>query len=108
MQFELDTRGVATIEFYHPLSNSLPGKLLRELADTVTRAGNDEAVKVIVLRSAGERAFCAGASFDELVSIKHLQTGKEFFSGFAGVINAMRKAPKFVLCRVQERLLVEG
>lgn len=108
VEMGVDARGVATIEFYHPLSNSLPGKILRELADTVTKAGKDDSVKVIILRSAGERAFCAGASFDELISINDLDTGKEFFSGFAGVINAMRKAPKFVLCRVQGKAVGGG
>jgi len=104
----VDERGVAVIEFHHPLSNSLPGKVLRKLAQTIEDAGKDENVKVILLKSAGEKAFCAGASFDELVSINDLETGKVFFSGFAGVINAMRKAPKFVLCRVQGKAVGGG
>lgn len=108
VEVKVDGRGVATIEFFHPLSNSLPGKVLRKLAKTIEEAGKDDSVKVIVLRSGGERAFCAGASFDELISIHDLDTGKEFFSGFAGVINAMRKAPKFVLCRVQGKAVGGG
>ena len=104
----VDERGVATIEFHHPLSNSLPGKVLRKLAQTIENAGNNDTVKVILLKSAGERAFCAGASFDELVSINDLETGKTFFSGFAVVINAIRKAPKFVLCRVQGKAVGGG
>lgn len=93
--------GVAQIEFSHPLSNSLPSRLLAELAEAITTAGEDPGVKVVVLRSAGERAFCAGASFDELISIRNLDQGKDFFSGFAGVINAMRKCPKFIIGRIQ-------
>jgi methylglutaconyl-CoA hydratase len=104
----VDARGVATIEFHHPLSNSLPRKVLRKLAQTIEDAGTDEAVKVMVLKSTGEKAFCAGASFDELISIDDLETGKVFFSGFAGVINAIRKAPKFVLCRVQGKAVGGG
>jgi methylglutaconyl-CoA hydratase len=92
--------GLATIEFYHPLSNSLPGRLLAQLAQAITEAGQNTAVKVILLQSAGERAFCAGASFDELISIQDLEQGKRFFSGFANVINAMRKCPKFIIGRV--------
>ena len=92
--------GLATIEFFHPLSNSLPSKLLAELAAAITEAGNNDAVKVLLLKSAGERAFCAGASFDELISIEDLDQGKKFFSGFANVINAMRKCPKFIIGRV--------
>jgi len=100
--------GIATIEFSHPMSNSLPGKILNKLADTITEAGNNPDVRVIILRSAGEKAFCAGASFDELISIKDIETGKKFFSGFANVINAIRKAPKFVIARVQGKAVGGG
>ena len=100
--------GIAHISFYHPQSNSLPGDLLRKLAAEITQAGTNADVKVIVLKSEGEKAFCAGASFDELTSIDNEQTGQQFFSGFAQVINAMRKAPKFVLCRVQGKAVGGG
>jgi methylglutaconyl-CoA hydratase len=100
--------GIATVEFFHPMSNSLPGKILNKLADEIKSAGENSEVKVIILRSEGEKAFCAGASFDELISIKDLETGKEFFSGFAKVINAIRKAPKFVLARVQGKAVGGG
>lgn len=99
---------VAEITFFHPQSNSLPGALLRKLAATIEEAGANEAAKVIVLRSKGEKAFCAGASFDELISINSEAQGKDFFSGFASVINAMRKAPKFVLARVQGKAVGGG
>ena len=92
--------GLAEIEFFHPLSNSLPSRLLAELAAAITEAGTNDAVKVILLKSAGERAFCAGASFDELIAIENMEQGKKFFSGFANVINALRKCPKFIVGRV--------
>ncbi|MBL4862146.1 MAG: enoyl-CoA hydratase/isomerase family protein, partial [Crocinitomicaceae bacterium] len=104
----VDENGIGTIEFGHPLSNSLPGKILRKLADTVTQMGKDNAVKVIVLKSAGERAFCAGASFDELISISDFETGKTFFSGFANVINACRKCPKLIIGRVHGKAVGGG
>ncbi|MGB3948787.1 MAG: enoyl-CoA hydratase/isomerase family protein [Bacteroidia bacterium] len=99
---------VATITFFHPQSNSLPGALLYQLAQEITKAGNDTNARVIVLKSAGETTFCAGASFDELISIKDFETGKKFFSGFAMVINAIRKAPKFVIARVQGKAVGGG
>ena len=101
-------QGVATIEFSHPLSNSLPGKVLAKLANTITSLGEDDAVKIIVVRSAGDRAFCAGASFDELVAIDNLETGKVFFSGFANVINACRTCPKLIIGRVQGKAVGGG
>lgn len=108
VEVSIDERGLATVEFGHPLSNSLPGKILRKLADTITSLGNDDKVKVILLKSSGERAFCAGASFDELISIKDIETGRVFFSGFAGVINACRKCPKFIIGRVQGKAVGGG
>lgn len=100
--------GIATLTFFHPQSNSLPGTILRKLAAEVEAAGKNPEVKVIVLQSEGEKSFCAGASFDELISIKDLPTGKQFFSGFAGVINAMRTAPQFVIARVQGKAVGGG
>ena len=99
---------VGTIEFFHPQSNSLPGHILAELATTITKAGEDDNIKVIILKSAGERAFCAGASFDELVAIDTPENGKKFFSGFANVINAARKCPKFIIGRVQGKAVGGG
>jgi methylglutaconyl-CoA hydratase len=101
-------KGICEIIFFHPQSNSLPGDLLRELAMNIENAGADDSVKAIVLRSEGEKAFCAGASFDELVSIKDFEEGKRFFSGFASVINSIRRANKFVIARVQGKTVGGG
>lgn len=100
--------GIATISFFHPQSNSLPGDLLRKLAAEIENAGKNSDARVIILKSEGEKTFCAGASFDELVSIQTLEEGKYFFSGFASVINAMRKAPKFIIARVQGKAVGGG
>jgi methylglutaconyl-CoA hydratase len=103
-----NNNGIGIIEFFHPQSNSLPGVLLNKLAETISQAGADQHIKVIVLKSAGTKAFCAGASFDELISIKDLAGGQQFFSGFAKVINAMRLAPKFIIARVQNKAVGGG
>ena len=99
---------IATIEFFHPAHNSLPGDLLAKLASTITEAGNNDEVKVIILKSGGDRTFCAGASFNELININDAETGKVFFSGFANVINAMRKCPKFIIGRIQGKTVGGG
>jgi len=101
-------RGIATIEFFHPQSNSLPGTILEDLAHQIHGAGNDEEIRVIILRSAGERAFCAGASFDELLAIRNEEQGLLFFSGFAHLINAMRKCPKFIIARIHGKCVGGG
>jgi len=105
---ELSSNGLGTITFGHPMSNSLPGKILRKLAETISELGQNDAVKVILLRSSGDRAFCAGASFDELISIEDLETGHHFFSGFALVINACRTCPKLIIGRVQGKAVGGG
>lgn len=101
-------KGIATIEFFTPHHNSMPGNILAELAKTITDLGNDDSAKVLILKSAGDRTFCAGANFQELISIENEEQGLEFFSGFAHVINAMRKCPKFILGRVQGKAVGGG
>jgi methylglutaconyl-CoA hydratase len=100
--------GITTIEFFHPQSNSLPGKILEELAREIHSAGTNDEIKVIVLRSAGDGAFCAGASFDELSSINNETEGLKFFSGFAHVINAMRKCKKIIIGRIHGKSVGGG
>jgi methylglutaconyl-CoA hydratase len=100
--------GVTTITFFHPASNSLPSAILHGLASAIKEAGNNSESKVIVIRSEGVKAFCAGASFDELVAVSSFDEGRNFFSGFALVINAIRKAPKFVIARVQGKAVGGG
>ena len=99
--------GITTIEFFHPKSNSLPLKILDELAQEIHYAGNHD-TKVVILKSAGENAFCAGASFDELSAIQNEKEGQNFFQGFANVINAMRKCNKFIIGRIQGKCVGGG
>lgn len=100
--------GINTIEFFHPQSNSLPGKLLEELAKEIHFAGTHEETRVIILKSGGEKSFCSGASFDELISIQTEAEGLTFFSGFAHVINAMRRCPKIIIGRIQGKCVGGG
>ena len=100
--------GITGIEFFHPHSNALPSAILQALAHEIHSAGMDDDTKVILLRSAGEGAFCAGASLRELKDIQNEQQGKAFFSGFANVINTMRKCPKLIIVRVQGKSVGGG
>ena len=102
------SNGIGKIEFFHPQSNSLPTSILRDLASTIHDCGKNEKIKIIILQSKGERVFCAGASFDELSSISNYEEGKSFFMGFANVINACRKCPKLIICRVQGKAVGGG
>ncbi len=100
--------GITSIQFYHPLSNSMPGVLLQQLGDALLAAGNNNDSKVVVLSSNGDGAFCAGASFDELLALENLEESKAFFGGFAKVINAIRTCGKLVIARVHGKVVGGG
>lgn len=107
VEYSTDER-IATIEFYHPKGNSLPSHILKQLTETIKKAGTDGNVHAIIIRSGGEGAFCAGASFDELTSVSNEEEGKEFFMGFANVINAMRTCPKMIISRIHGKTVGGG
>jgi methylglutaconyl-CoA hydratase len=108
-EVEVELRdAIAFVRFSHPKSNSLPGALLRTLAEEITEIGGNSGIKVIVLSSAGTGAFCAGASFDEMKAVNDAAAGREFFSGFARVILAMARAPQFVIARVHGKVTGGG
>src|ERR1700727_3121905 len=100
--------GINMISFYHPAQNSLPAQLLNQLCMEIEKAGKNADTSIIILKSEGDRTFCAGASFDELVQIKDKAAGADFFSGFAKVINACRKSPKIIIARVQGKSVGGG
>jgi len=99
---------IGVIEFFTPQHNSLPAKILSQLAETITAAGKDNESKVLILQSGGDKTFCAGANFDELLLIENEEQGLEFFSGFANVINSMRECPKFIIGRIQGKAIGGG
>ncbi len=100
--------GIATVEFFHPAHNSLPADVLSNLVKAITQAGGDDSIKVVILKSGGDRSFCAGASFNELMKVDNAEAGLAFFSGFANVINAMRLCPKFIIGRIQGKVVGGG
>jgi methylglutaconyl-CoA hydratase len=99
---------IATLLFFHPSSNSFPSTLLQQLTDEINTLSKNDSVSIIILKSAGTGAFCAGASFDELLSVSNYEEGSRFFSGFANVINAMRKCPKLIIGRIHGKAVGGG
>ena len=99
---------IAKVTFSHPASNSFPSSLLQQLTDELQTLNKNEGVTIIVLQSEGTGAFCAGASFDELVAISNYEEGSKFFSGFANVINAMRKCSKLIIGRIHGKAVGGG
>lgn len=99
---------IATIRFFHPASNSFPSSQLANLAKSISELNSNNDIHLIILKSEGEKAFCAGASFDELLNITNLEQGSLFFSGFANVINAMRTSNKLIIGRIQGKTVGGG
>lgn len=99
---------IATISFHHPAGNSFPSHLLQKLTAELNTLSTNSDISVIVLMSEGNGAFCGGASFDELVSINELESGTRFFSGFANVINSMRKCSKLIVGRIHGKAVGGG
>ena len=99
---------IATLLFFHPSSNSFPSTLLQQLTDEINALSKNDSVSIIIFKSAGTGAFCAGASFDELLSVSNYEEGSRFFSGFANVINAMRKCPKLIIGRIHGKAVGGG
>ena len=100
--------GIATVTFFHPKRNALPATILRQIAEAIDTAGSHPDARLVILASEGTGAFCAGASFDELRSLRSAEEGKEFFSGFARVILAMRRCPKIIIGRIQGKAVGGG
>jgi len=100
--------GIASIEFYHQASNSFPSNLLERLSKAFNELSKNDEVHVIILKSEKEKAFCAGASFNELTAITDQAQGEAFFMGFANVINAMRNCSKIIIGRIQGKAVGGG
>jgi methylglutaconyl-CoA hydratase len=100
--------GIATINFHHPKSNSLSSDLVEKLTKSINGLASNKEIKAIIIRSEGDKTFCAGASFDEMAKLKDVKKSKVFFMGFADLINAMRKCPKFIIVRVQGKAVGGG
>jgi len=88
--------------------NALSTDVMRGLFEGVRSASNDDDVRVIVVGSAGERVFCAGA---DLAVMSEDSTGLEQHEGrglLAKLVVAIRECPVPVVARVQGLCLAGG
>ena len=99
---------IGYVEFYNPPHNGLPASMLKSLANLITKAGSDPSIAVVVLKSGGNRTFCAGASLEELKVVSNAEEGTAFFQGFANVIYALRCCPKITIGRVHGKAVGGG
>ena len=99
---------VARIQFAHEKQNAFPATHLKALQLAFEKVSSDDDVHVIVLQSDPSKAFCAGASIDDLLNVKTAKEGKAFFMGFANVLNAMRRCPQPIIGRIHGKAVGGG
>ena len=100
--------GVARIHFAHAKQNAFPATHLKDLKEAFESVSEDKKVHVVILQSDPTKAFCAGASLDQLLAVKTPEEGKAFFMGFADVINAMRRCPQPIIGRIHGKAVGGG
>ena len=88
--------------------NALDRATLDQLEAALDRAAGDTSVRTLVLRGAGEKAFCAGADLSELEGHASIEESRRHFDGVARVMLAMHRVPQPVISRVQGYALAGG
>ncbi|MBO0952662.1 enoyl-CoA hydratase/isomerase family protein [Fibrella forsythiae] len=97
--------GICRITLNRPqVYNALSPGLISDMTAAINAAGADEAVRVIVLTGAGEKAFCSGADLKEGFANAQasggMALGKSLRNGYNPMIMAMRNVPKPIIGRV--------
>ena len=105
-QYKDGTHGV--LEFGNSAGNSLSTPILNEFKTHLIALEKDATVRVIIIQSYGIRAFCGGASLAEMKTLKTLKEATKFFMGIADLINTIRSLSKFVVARVQGKVVGGG
>lgn len=91
---------VATVILNRPESlNALNTELLLELRDLLLDAEADSKVRVIVITGAGDKAFCAGADIEELLT-KSPREASEWSQWVQGIITDLEKQKKPVIAKI--------
>ncbi len=99
---------IGFLEFGNPAGNSLPSPLLKAFKAGLIALEKDSNVRVIVIQSFGDRAFCGGASLAEMKTLQTLEEATAFFMGIADLINTLRSLSKFVIGRVHGKVVGGG
>jgi enoyl-CoA hydratase len=103
------SEGVATVTLNRPEQrNALSGQMLGELVDAMKRVRDDDEVRAVVLRGAGEKVFCAGADLGGFAADAPL-VEKHFSSDlFLEFFRLMPRLGKPSLCAANGHVLAGG
>lgn len=101
--------GVARVTLNRPeVRNALNEALLRELESTLRRLEDDPAARVVVLRGAGDRAFCAGADLKKVADRGTTLQARESFGGLGRILEHMARMRTPVIAQVHGYALAGG
>lgn len=99
---------IAKIQFYNPASNACDPSMLAQMVHAFNTLSANSQVKVILLSSKGNKAFCAGASITHLSELKDMKAATDFFSGFGRLILSMKNCNKIIVTSVQGKAVGGG
>jgi enoyl-CoA hydratase/carnithine racemase len=101
--------GVATLTLNRPdARNAMSPTLVRELGEALARLDADPDARVVVLRGAGERAFCAGADLKGMFRVTSILEARERYAGVAGILEGIPRMRTPVIARVHGYALAGG
>jgi len=101
--------GVATVTLNRPQArNALNQTMIRELREALATLDANPEARVIVLRGAGDRAFCAGADLKGMFHGGPILEAREQYAGLAGILEAMPRMRTSVIGQVHGYALAGG
>lgn len=93
---------VATLTFNRPEArNAMTWDMYQGLVDACDRADADPAVRVLVLRGAGGKAFVAGTDIAQFQAFRSAEDGVEYERRIDGVLDRLERVTKATIAQVQ-------
>ena len=101
--------GVGTVTINRPNArNALSAATLAELNSAFTELARDDAIRVVILRGAGDVAFCAGADLKEVATLADIPARRRYFGALAQLLETIHRMPQPVIARVAGFALAGG
>ena len=101
--------GIGTLTLNRPdVRNALNPTMIREIDAALRTFDGDAQVRVVLVRGAGDRAFCAGADLKAVAGHASTLEAREHFGGIAMILEAMARMRKPIIAQVHGYALAGG
>lgn len=108
IEVRLDRRGVATVTIANAAKlNTLNTRVMTELVESVEALGRNDALRAVVLRGEGERAFIGGADIAEMAALD-AEAARSFITLVHRSCDCFRRVPVPVIARINGWALGAG